>query len=150
MIEAYQTGEAVPIHLPEDKENPTVFHVEPVNDQTSARWRALQEWVASKEKERHDEDTAEAVIAAADASSEKRRALLAARIPKVENAPPDGETIQGQEAVAGLLSRMTAVPLAQLVGVMQGAVRLADLTFRADPKSGAGELPAEGTEEKQT
>jgi hypothetical protein len=136
MIEAYESGEPVPIHLPGDEDNPTIFWVLPVTDKTATRWKALREWVRAKEREKHKEDTPEAVIAVADRESEEQRGLLAAQITKVENAPPDGVEVQGQEAIKGLLARMASIPLANLVGAVTGAFRLAELTFRGDDVPG--------------
>lgn len=147
MIEAFFEGNARPIHLPDDTENPTVFWAEPITDETWMVWQSLEEWLKKKAAERRPEGTVDAVVESARQQATERRLQIASLIQKIDNAPPDGRTIEGTEAIAAFLKGLPRVPFANLVGAMLGALKTDDLTFRGNTAAGTAEPQESGREE---
>ena len=144
MIEAFVAGEAVAFRLPNDEDNPTIWHAVPINDKQAKRWQYLREYAEKKAAEAHRADSVEKVLSTADSATDQERAFLASLVVKIENAPPDGKTITDQAEIRTLIGGLQAQPYALLIACLNGGHRLADLTFRRDPVSGDAEREEQG------
>ena len=143
MLNTYLAGVDVPIHLPGDDDNPTLFYIEPMNAESTAVWHALQELAARKATELLEDDTPDSAAVGARARVSQQISFLASRTKRIENAPPDGRTIEGLSDVTAYLRTLLYIQHNRLVGAFMDDNELKPLLFRPDPVPGTegGEGP---------
>lgn len=143
MLNTYLAGTDIPIHLPGDDDNPTLFYIQPMTAESTSIWHALQELASKKATELLEDDTPESVTAQARARVDAQVSFLASRISRVENAPPDGGTLEGVTEITTYLRGLLFMQHNQLVAAFMDDNELRPLLFRPHPvpraKSGAGQ-----------
>ena len=137
MLNTYLAGADVPIHLPGDDDNPTLFYIQPMTAESTSIWHALQELAGRKAAELLEDDTAESVTAQARARIDQQISFLASRITRITNAPPDGRTLEGLTAIAEYLRGLLFMQHNTLVAAFMDDNELRPLLFRPDPVPGA-------------
>jgi hypothetical protein len=136
MLQVFDTGEQVPITLPGDTDNPTIFYGIPTTRRGLARWRALEAYAEKRTKTVAADDTPDAALAIADASVEEELNFLASSIAKIENAWPDGATLTKVDEIRGFLSRLPFVQHVHIRDALMDGTRLRELTFRGNAAAG--------------
>lgn len=136
MLNTYLAGEDVPIHLPGDDDNPTLFYIQPMNAESSAVWHALQELAGKKAAELLEDDTADSVSSQARARVDQQVSFLASRITRIENVPPDGRELVGISAITAFLRGLLFMQHNHLISAFMDDNALRPLLFRPDPLPG--------------
>lgn len=136
MLNTYLAGTDVPIHLPGDDDNPTLFYIQPMTAESTSVWHALQELASKKAAEQLEDDTPESVTAQARARVDAQISFLASRIARIENAPPAGAALEGITAITTYLRGLLFMQHNQLISAFMDDNELRPLLFRPDPLSG--------------
>lgn len=132
MLQVFDSGEQVPITLPGDADNPTIFHVTPMTRRGMARWRAMQEYAEKKTRALAD-DTPDTALSIAEAQVDEEQNFLASCIVKIENTWPDGAMLTKVEEIRAFIARLPFLQHQALSTAMMDGARLRELTFRGNP-----------------
>lgn len=149
MIYTYEAGETVKIRLPEDKDNPTWFHVLPITGEEEAIQMALQQRTRSMLEREAALSTPEHAIAIGRRVEEEQRERLVSRIARVENAWYCGKAcdLSFSDDIAEYIHRMPSNQYAHLKLVVRDANALQELSFRGESAAGAAGGAQEATED---